>query len=257
MTGRIYLLTTRHEQKFKAPWDKIKAGSPEDQRAPLSVQGVKNAYATGKRVLPKGCDVVLGYRSNLVRTTMTLQHMFDGAGYDADKDVQWAPEDGRIGLVGFEHEEFPPYSHENPAADNYVAGVLTGFWKFKGDPTPVVSGVAFALLDNIVNGIETGLWRVRQGAEKVLVAQATHAPLIDSLDAVLYNTLVETENGMELMGWPGHYKRGEFMFGENVGGISDNPHFLLEAKNGRKKAISLDDLKKLREKTFHTSVGFF
>ena len=275
----LHLLTTRHEAKMK-PVGKIIPGSVEDQRLPLSYEGAKNAYKTGQdsKVVPPGCGVVIAGRSTLVRTTQTLQQMLAGAGYNPDDtaSVQWQPESVETGLAcgyNFEYPGLPAYSPQNPAADNYVKALLEQcFVPVDSDKTrPVMAAMGYALLNSMITGIETALPFVRDGGN-VLVTQATHAPFIDALDAVLFDTVTIDAAGKGTVqepavgGWQGHYAMGEFIKGEiyqvNLGNIPTDPTFLINGKkgifkSGRSVLFSLDTLKKIRDKAYNLSLGKF
>lgn len=267
MVGSLYLLTTRHEEKMAS--GKIVPGSLEDQRLPLSYRGQMNAFKTGQNqeiVIP-GCDLVIADRSTLVRTTMTLQHMLAGAGYNPDdaKQITWNREDNRIGLsagANFQHAVLPGYKPTLPEADDYVRGTLTECWGLTHpeDPTrPVMADFAYALLDNTITAVTNLLPAVKQGA-KALHVQATHAPIIDSLDAALYETVSVDHTGKATVTpfWPGHYAMGMFLTGRALADLdTDNPALEFTGKDQRQKIISLDKLKELRDLLVNHATGSF
>lgn len=268
MAGKIYTLTTRHEQKMTPVGEPIVPGSVRDQRLPLSYAGAQNAYQTGQNpeVIPSECNLIIAARSTLVRTTHTLQNMLAGAGYNPDaKAVKWLPEDKRIGLecgYDFEFPGLPKYGAQNPAADNYVRAILTECFVPKGeDPRrPVMAALGYALLDSLISGIEEALPIARDGG-KVLIAQATHAPIIDALDALLFDVVkVDKAGAVTLEGWPGHYAMGQYVAGTSNRELdSANPLFVFFPKQPSPvaKTLSLDDLKRTRERALDLSQGKF
>jgi hypothetical protein len=267
MKGEFRTLDTRHEEKMIPIGGKPHPGDDRDRRLPLSYQGQQNAYKTGQNpdVIPKGFDIVVADRSTLVRTTMTGQHMFAGAGYDPDiaDSVIWKPEDVRIGLANgmdFGHEVLPPYSPINPAADNYVSALLRETWlPVEGGEEsnrPVASALAFALLDNRIKTIEEYIPEVAKGA-KVFHAQFIHAPYIDTLDAALFSTVNVQDDAVTLNKWPGHYPMGEYITSKMVGKPED-PVFIIQGKNAqngteRNLFCPLDALKAKRDHLYEIS----
>lgn len=259
-------MVTRHEEKMK-PVEKVVPGSAEDQRLPLSMRGKQNAYRTGQdpQVVPPSCDLVIAARSTLMRTTETLQHMLSGAGYDVDSSVvQWQPERAETGLAcgfDFSHPELPKYDPAPAPADAYVKTLLTDYFvPCDGDKTrPVMAAMGAALLDSMISGIEQALPCLRNGGS-ALFAQATHAPFIDALDAVLFDTVnTDIATGCNtLENWPGHYAMGEYVVGGNCGPI-ENFSFLVQGKSiegrWRTSTFSLDDLKRRRDVTGAMAIG--
>ncbi len=266
MEGQLYFVTTRHEKKASAPGGvKIVPGGEIDQRLPLSWAGLQSAIRTGEagQVVPKGFDGIVAYHSTLVRTRETLQGLFAGAGYDPDNAnvVKWQAEDPRIGLAcgaDFEHPSFPKYAPDKASADAYVSHLLREHWGPNGPAGqrfPVMAGFAYALLDNLVGGIESALPQARDGA-KVVVAQATHAPLIDALDAALYQTIVHSPAGIVLSGFPGNYEMGMNISGKAAGNLNtDNPIFVFKGHSQREAVLNLDDLKSTRDRLYTESDG--
>ncbi|MBI2112013.1 hypothetical protein HYT52_00555 [Candidatus Woesearchaeota archaeon] len=212
----------------------------------------------------KEADIVIVDRSDLVRTTMTAQHLLAGAGYDPDgkegkSTIIWKPEDNRIGLANgmdFQHPELPGYKPTLPEADDYVKGMLQHFWTPQEGAEisrPVASRVAYALVDNRIRAIEELLPEVRKGATAFHL-QVTHAPLIDSLDAALFGTVRVDVDGRANFNeaiFPGHYAMGMFIGGETLGAVTDNnPRLEMVGRpflqGHREVSYTLDGLKLLR-----------
>lgn len=268
-TGILFTLDARHEDKMKPVLREgvtMRPGDEYDRRLPLSYQGQQNAFRTGRSMaaIPKEADIVIVDRSDLVRTTMTAQHLLAGAGYDPDgkegkSTIIWKPEDNRIGLANgmdFQHPELPGYKPTLPEADDYVKGMLQHFWTPQEGAEisrPVASRVAYALVDNRIRAIEELLPEVRKGATAFHL-QVTHAPLIDSLDAALFGTVRVDVDGRANFNeaiFPGHYAMGMFIGGETLGAVTDNnPRLEMVGRpflqGHREVSYTLDGLKLLR-----------
>lgn len=239
----IRTLITRHEEKMKAPGSII-PGSAEDQRLPLSLRGTQRAFMLGQNNLPRDYDTVIALRSNLVRTTQTLQHALAGAGYDPDDatKVVWTPENAAIGLAcgyAFSHSALPPYAPSGPQLDDHIKGLLEGCYFRKGDDPsrPAASYLAASLLDSLLDGITRGLHVAASGGN-ALVVLATHTPFIDSLDAALFETvnLGVDGKGKVRPHWPGAYATGDFISGY-VEGPRDNPEVGFFGKAGSENKL--------------------
>lgn len=254
-------------------------GDQRDQRLPLSIEGKKNARKTGAQLIPGDYNIYVVDRSTLVRTTETAQWMLDGAGIDPDDGnrVIWQPEDPDIGLAngfdfGYPEPELPKYAATLPRADDYVAAILERFWMpKKGDDyrlvvegrelvRPVMSRVAAALVGNRITAIETYLSEVQKGT-KVFHLQATHAPIIDALDAAFFRTVTySSHDGVDRVSldrekWPGHYAMGSNLRG-SLDADASRTWFNVQGqpfRDGRERSMgyTLDDLKVLREKLQH------
>ena len=267
-TGILFTLDARHEDKMKPVLPegvKMRPGDEYDRRLPLSYKGQQNAFKTGRSIagIPNNVDIIIIDRSDLVRTTMTAQHMLAGAGYDPDgKDgkstIIWKPEDPRIGLAnGMDFQSgLPDYKPTLPEADDYVKGMLRHFWTPQEGAEasrPVASRVAYALVDNRIRAIEELLPEVRKGATAFHL-QFTHAPLIDSLDAALFGTVrvdVEGQANFNEAIFTGHYAMGMSIRGETLGAVTDkNPHLEMVGRpfsQGRREvSYTLDGLRILR-----------
>lgn len=274
MDGTFQSLDARHEKKMAPVGGSPHPGDLRDQRLPLSYQGKLDAQKTGKALLPANFDIYVVDRSTLVRTTETAQHMLYGVEVDPDdgKRVVWQPEDQDIGLAcGFDfvHPDLPKYDTKLPAADDSVKGILTRFWMPQAGDSykevvegreltrPVMSRMAAALVRNRINALETYLPEIKKGG-KVFHLQATHAPIIDALDAALFRTVqYSSHDGVDRVfldeeKWPGHYAMGFSIHG-SLNGDSTRDFLQFHAqpfRDGRERVMgyTLDDLKVLHEK---------